>query len=114
MLEIRALDAATKVLRQAQMIRSGVPTAKIVLSMVGRNYRLTQDMRQAAADLELPIASTAMVLRQIYADAPGQGAVVSSMGSRAKEAADEIEQLFRELMPDAVRGKRRRSQTANP
>lgn len=102
MLEMRALDAATKILRQSQKIRSGMPKAMIVLSMVGRNYRLTEDMRDAAALLKLPIASTAMILRQIYADAPGQGAVVWNLGSRAREAADEVDRLFRELLPEAV------------
>lgn len=103
MLEIRALDAATKVLRQAQKIRSGIPKAKIVLSMVGKNYRLTQDMREAAALLKLPITPTFMTLRQIYADAPGQAAVVWNMGSRAREAAVEVDRLFRELVPEAIR-----------
>jgi chromosome partitioning protein len=102
MLEIRALDAATKVLRQAQKIRAGMPKAKIVLSMVGRHYRLTQDMREAAALLALPISPTFMTLRQIYADAPGQAAVVWNMGSRAREAADEVDRLFHELVPEAV------------
>jgi chromosome partitioning protein len=110
MLEVRALDAATKVLRQAQKIRSGMPKAMIVLSMVGRNYRLTQDMRDAAAVLKLPIAHTSMILRQIYADAPGQGTVVWNLGARAKEAADELDKLFRELMPDAVKDATRRRQ----
>ncbi|MBX3357440.1 MAG: AAA family ATPase [Phycisphaeraceae bacterium] len=102
MLEIRALDAATKVLRQAQKIRMGMPKAKIVLSMVGRHYRLTQDMREAAALLALPISPTFMTLRQIYADAPGQAAVVWNMGSRAREAADEVDRLFHELVPEAI------------
>lgn len=102
MLEIRALDAATKVLRQAQKIRSGMPKAKIVLSMVGKNYRLTQDMREAAALLKLPITPTFMTLRQIYADAPGQAAVVWQLGSRAREAAIEVDKLFHELLPEAV------------
>jgi chromosome partitioning protein len=103
MLEIRALDAATKVLRQAQQVRAGIPKAVIVLSMVASHYRLTQDMRDAAAALKLPIASKAMNLRQIYADAPGQGAVVWNMGSRARKAAEEVDKLFRELMPTAVK-----------
>lgn len=102
MLEIRALDAATKVLRQAQKIRVGPPRATIVLSMVGKNYRLTQDMREAAALLKLPITPTFMTLRQIYADAPGQAAVVWHMGSRAREAAVEVDRLFRELFPEAA------------
>ena len=107
MLEVRALAKATEVLRQAQDIRAGKPPAVIVLSMVGKNYRLTQDMKEAAAALELPLASTAMILRQIYADAPGQGALVWKLGSRGQEAASEVEQLFRELLPDAVTKKRK-------
>ena len=73
----------------------------IVLSMVGKNYRLTQDMKDAAAALELPLAKTALTLKQIYADAPGQGAVVWQLGARGREAADEVEALFREVLPDA-------------
>ena len=107
MLEVRALAKATEVLRQAQDIRAGKPSAVIVLSMVGRNYRLTQDMKEAAAALDLPLASTAMILRQIYADAPGQGAVVWKLGSRGQEAAREVDQLFREILPDAVRQTRK-------
>lgn len=103
MLEVRALAKATEVLRQAQDIRGGVPNAVIVLSMVGKNYRLTKDMKDAAAALSLPLASTAMILRQVYADAPGQGAVVWNMGSRAKEAAHDADRLFREILPQAVR-----------
>jgi chromosome partitioning protein len=106
MLEIRALAKATEVLRQAQDIRGGIPKAVIVLSMVGKHYRLTQDMKDAAAALSLPMASTAMILRQIYADAPGQGAVVWDMGARASEAAKEARQLFREILPQAVRRKK--------
>jgi chromosome partitioning protein len=103
MLEVRALAKATDVLRQAQSIRGGMPDAIIVLSMVGKHYRLTQDMKDAAAALALPLASTAMTLRQIYADAPWQAAVVWDMGARAREAATETEALFREILPEAMR-----------
>ena len=103
MLEVRALAKATEVLRQAQDIRGGHPKAVIVLSMVGKNYRLTQDMKDAAAALSLPLAETHMTLRQVYADAPGQAAVVWDLGARAKEAAKEIDRLFRELLPHAVK-----------
>lgn len=107
MLEVRALAKATEVLRQAQDIRAGNPQATIVLSMVGKNYRLTKDMKDAAAALNLPLANSAMILRQIYADAPGQGAVVWRMGSRASEAAREVQSLFREILPQAGRQKRK-------
>ena len=105
MLEVRALAQATNVLRQAQDIRGGQPKAVIVLSMVGKTYRLTQDMKDAAAALELPLAATALTLKQIYADAPGQGAVVWQLGARGREAADEVDELFRELLPDACASK---------
>ena len=62
MLEVRALAQATNVLRHAQDIRGGQPQAMIVLSMVGKTYRLTQDMKDAAAALELPLAKTALTL----------------------------------------------------
>lgn len=106
MLEVRALAKATEVLRQAQDIRAGAPKAVIILSMVGKNYRLTKDMKEAAAALNLPLAHTAMILRQIYADAPGQGAVVEQLGSRAHEAAAEVRHLFREILPEACKSKR--------
>jgi chromosome partitioning protein len=105
MLEVRALAQATNVLRQAQDIRGGQPRAVIVLSMVGKTYRLTQDMKDAAAALELPLAKTALTLKQIYADAPGQGAVVWQLGARGRDAADEVEALFREMLPEAVGSK---------
>jgi chromosome partitioning protein len=102
MLEVRALAKATEVLRVSQDIRAGAPKAVIVLSMVGKNYRLTKDMKDAAAALHLPLASRPMILRQIYADAPGQGAVVWNMGARAHEAAEEVDQIFREILPEAA------------
>ena len=101
MLEVRALAQATNVLRQAQDIRGKLPKAVIVLSMVGKNYRLTQDMKDAAAALELPVAKTALTLKQIYADAPGQGAVVWQLGHRGREATAEVNALFREVLPEA-------------
>jgi chromosome partitioning protein len=114
MLEVRALAKATEVLRQAQDIRGGIPSAVIVLSMVGKNYRLTKDMRDAAEALSLPLANTPMILRQIYADAPGQGATVWDMGARAKEAAIEVEQLFREILPEARKRRATRTTAAEP
>lgn len=102
MLEVRALAKATEVLRQAQDIRGGHPQAVIVLSMVGKRYRLTKDMIEAAEALSLPMATTPLVLRQIYADAPGQGIVVSQMGSRGSEAAIEVRRLFEEILPEAA------------
>jgi chromosome partitioning protein len=114
MLEVRALAQATNVLRQSQDIRKGQPKAVVVLSMVGKTYRLTQDMKDAAQALDLPIAKTALTLKQIYADAPGQGAVVWRLGARGREAASEVEALFHEVLPEAraTKGTRRQAKQA--
>jgi len=101
MLEVRALAKATEVLRQAQDIRKGLPRAVAVLSMVGQNYRLTRDMKEAADALELPLASSPLTLRQIYADAPGQAAVVWRLGAKGRDAAREIDAVFHEILPEA-------------
>ncbi len=101
MLEVRALANATGVLRQVHGIRGTLPKALIVLSMVGKKYRLTKDMIDAAKALQLPVAKTPLVLRQIYADAPGQGTLVWQMGARAREASAEVNRLFSEILPEA-------------
>jgi len=66
---------------------------------------LTKDMKHAAAALDLPLAKSAMTLRQIYADAPGQGKVVWDMGTRAAEATTEVRYLFKELFPDVTKAR---------
>ena len=69
MFEARALAKNTSFVRQAQAIRGGLPNAVAVLSMVGRDYRLTRDMVDAAVSIGLDLASTPITLRQAYADA---------------------------------------------
>ena len=71
--------------------------------MVGRDYRLTKDMREAAAALQLNLAQSSVSLRQAYADAPGQGTFVWNMGYAARDAATEIETLFAEIVPEAIK-----------
>lgn len=101
MFEARALAMNTAFVRQAQAIRNGQPDAVAVLTMVGRDYRLTKDMREAASALQLQLAETPVTLRQAYADAPGQSTFVWKMGAGARDAAQEIDKLFRELLPEA-------------
>lgn len=102
MFEARALDKNTAFVRHAQSIRQGPPPAVAVLSMVGKDYRLTKDMLEAAQALQLTVATTAITLRQAYADAPGQGRFVWNMGYSARDAAHEVDALFRELLPEAI------------
>ena len=57
--------------------------------------------KEAAKALHLPMAKTALTLKQIYADAPGQGAVVWQLGARGREATREMRSFFREALPEA-------------
>jgi chromosome partitioning protein len=102
MFEARALAKNTAFVRQAQAIRQGQPDAVAVLTMVGRDYRLTKDMAEAAKSLDLSLAKTPLTLRQAYADAPGQSTFVWHMGYQARDAAEEIQALFHELLPEAT------------
>jgi len=102
MLEVRALAKVTDAVRIAQDVRQGPPPAIVVLSMVRESYRLTQDMKDAADALTLRVAQTPVTLRQVYADSPGQGAVVWTMGRRGHDAAAEIDTLFHEIMGEIV------------
>lgn len=104
MFEARSLAKNTNFVRQAQAIRHGPPQAIAVLSMVGKDYRLTRDMLAAAQALQLPVAATAITLRQAYADAPGQATFVWQMGYPARDAAEELGRLFRELLPSVAAG----------
>lgn len=123
MFEARALNKNTAFVRQAQAIRKGLPDAVAVLSMVGRDYRLTKDMQDAARSLQLSLAQSPVTLRQAYADAPGQATFVWNMGYSARDAADEIDALFREILPEVAtanvvsmrkgRGRTRTSNTNN-
>jgi chromosome partitioning protein len=87
-----------------QEIRNGKPYATIILSMVGRHYRLTNDMKEAAGTLEMALADCMLTQKQIYADAPGQKAVVWNLGSRGKNAGQEMKELFNEILPFARKG----------
>ena len=49
---------------------------------------------------------------QIYADAPGQGAVVWHLGARGREAAREVRSLFREALADTVTAAKQQAKQA--
>lgn len=96
-LDLRAANDAIRVVRQVQTIRKGPPRAVLVPNKLQVQYRLSQELIETAKSLEIP-ASSGLRLRQAYADAVGQGTVVWRMGTRAQEAAAEIQTLFEELL----------------
>ena len=85
-----------RVVRQAQKIRNGLPKALLVPNKLQRNYRLSRELLDTAGTLGLDVAP-GLGLRQAYADAAGQGTVVWRLGSAAREAAEEVHALFKQI-----------------
>lgn len=95
-LDLRAVNDAIRVVKQAQTIRMGHPQAVLVPNKLQIQYRLSRELLETAKSLDIP-SMTGLRLRQAYADAAGQGAVVWSLGQRGEKAAQEIRGLFHEL-----------------
>ena len=96
-LDVRAASEAIRVVKQAQSIRGGAPEPLLVLNKVQARFRLSRELHDAAARLEIPTAQATVGLRQAYADAVGQGSVVWRMRPKTTAATEELERLFTEI-----------------
>ncbi len=92
-LDLRAVGDAIRVLEQAQRIRQGAPQGLLVPNKLQARYRLSRELLATAQSLGVPV-TPGLRLRQAYADAAGQGAVVWRLGPRGAAAANEIKELF--------------------
>lgn len=92
-LDIRAVQEAIRVVRQAQRIRCGPPQAVLIPNKLQVQYRLTQEFLGVMDDFGIPHTS-GIRLRQAYADAAGQGTAVWRLGLRGENATRELTQLF--------------------
>lgn len=97
-LDLRASSTAVRVIRQAQVIRKGPPEAVFIANKVQEHTKLSRELLFASETIGVPMANTPVHFRQVYADAPGQGKTVFSMGYRAKDAVDELNILFDEVL----------------
>ena len=98
-LDVGAAVMSVDVLAQARKVRKdGLPKALFIPSKVHRGTRLERDLMDDASKLAIPIARTTIYQRQVYADAPGQDTTVFAMKFRGKEAADELNELFKEVI----------------
>lgn len=97
LLDLRAVQEALRVLKQAQQIRCGPPRAMILPNKVQVQYRLSQELMETLGSLgtsRLP----ALRLRQACAEAAGQGTFVWRLGPRGEDATREFHTIFEELM----------------
>ena len=100
-LDLRAVNDAIRVVKQAQAIRHGPPQAMLVPNKLQVQYRLSRELVEMLSTLDIP-ATKGMRLRQAYADAAGQGTVVWRLGSSGGNAGNEIRELFYGLFGKAA------------
>jgi chromosome partitioning protein len=104
-LDLRSVQQATGILRYAQEINGGRPTGRLVLNKMRTRDTISRELRLAAPELGVDVAANVIRDLQAYRDAAQQGKVVTRMIRKARHAADEMETLFAELLPD-ISGKR--------
>lgn len=92
-LDVRAVNSAIRLVKQAQQIRGGLPRALLVPNKLQVRYRLSREMLETVTSLGIS-PTPGLRLRQAYADAAGQGTVVWHLGRTGTAAANEIKELF--------------------
>ncbi len=97
--DLRSAADAVRLIRQAQADRAGEPLVAVFLSRAVKGTRLKDEAMGHLESLGIPILKTVIHQRQAIADTFGQTATVwELLGKAAVEAAEEFEQLFREIM----------------
>ena len=100
-LDLRAVNEAIRVVKQAQAIRHGPPHAMLVPNKLQVQYRLSRELVETLSTLDIP-ATKGLRLRQAYANAAGQGTVVWRLGPSGENAGNEIRELFYGLFGQAA------------
>lgn len=96
LLDLRALSEALRVVGQARQIRQGSPKAVVIPNRLQLQHRLSRELLAAVG--ELPVErTTGLPLRQAFAEAAGQGALVWELGPRGKIATRELMGVFHGL-----------------
>lgn len=101
-LDLRSVAQATAVLKFAHSINGGRPKGRLVLNRMRTRDTISRELRKAAPSLGLSVGNSVIRDLQIYRDAAQQGTVVTRMGSRGSAAAQEMSQLFLELLTDKL------------
>lgn len=101
-LDVSPLTEFLTLLQSARKMNRGLsPRALFAPNKINVRTNLGRDLLKLSADLDIPTAKTTLRLLTVYADAPGQGTVVTRMGTRAKDAAADIETLMQEIVEHA-------------
>jgi chromosome partitioning protein len=98
--DLASAGDTVRLIKQAQKIRGGLPTAALFLSRAIKGTRLKTEASEVLGQIpDTTLLNTIIHQRQIIADAFGQSATVFSIsGSSAGIAAREYTELFTEMM----------------
>jgi chromosome partitioning protein len=97
-LDIRSGSDAVRLIKQAQKVRGGAPTAALFLSRAVKGTTLKDEALAVLNELGYPVLNTVIHQRQAIADSFGQQATVFDMSGRAaSDCAREYEKLFKEI-----------------
>lgn len=98
--DLRSASEAVRLIKQAQSVRGGSPTAAVFLSRAVKGTKLKDEaLALLNKTKEVTILKTVIHQKQAIADTSGQSATVWDLPSRpAKESAREYERLFKEIL----------------
>jgi len=97
--DLRSASDAVRLIKQAQSVRNGPPTAAVFLSRAVKGTKLLDEAMALLAKTEVPILKSVIHQKQAIADTFGQGATVWELPGRpAAESATEFDRLFKEIM----------------
>lgn len=71
--------------------------ALLVINQLETRTTLSRLVREALAEIALPVASTAVRRRAVYRNSALEGKSIFDMGSRGAAAAEELDQLIQEI-----------------
>ena len=98
-LDLESSRITVEVIKQARKIRKGdLPLALFIPNRIQANTLLANELMSVSSRLGIPATQSMLRLRQVYANAPGQGQVVWNIPNAPGEAVADMQLLCQEII----------------
>ena len=98
-LDLESSRITVEVIQQARKIRKGdLPLALFIPNRLQANTILASELMAVSGRLGIPVTKSALRLRQVYANAPGQGQTVWNIPNAPSEAVADMQFLCQEII----------------
>ena len=97
-LDLKGTQDEIRVVKSVQDIREGQPRAYFIPNKIKPDQILSKELFELGGKIGIPFTKNFIRLRDPYADAPGQQTVVWRMGILRRQASEEIQNLFKEIV----------------